>query len=189
MYAIRSYYAASKEAPAALAGLAIPIVRNAALTLAKASSTTEVTSAGQVVPYTYQLNNAGNVTLTGLTLADNHTDAVPVCPAATLAPAEAMTCTAQYTVITSYSIHYTKLYDDTAETEPVQDTLAIPIVRNAKLAIDETSTTTSLSAPGTVTYDYLVTNTGNVVITSYSIHYTKLYDAGVDAGRPRGPLA
>ena len=121
-----------------MAGLAIPIVRNATLTLAKSSSTTEVTSAGQAVPYRYRVTNTGNVTLTGLTLADNHTDAAPVCDATTLAPAAAMTCTAQYTVTQADLDAGGDLVNiataDTAETEPVQDTLAIPIVRNATLS-------------------------------------------------------
>jgi len=30
------------------------------------------------------------------------------------------------------------------------------------MTVEKSSVTTSLSAPGTVTYDYLVTNTGNV---------------------------
>ena len=37
-----------------------------ALTIDKSSSTTEVTSAGQLVPYEYVVTNTGNVTLTGI---------------------------------------------------------------------------------------------------------------------------
>src|SRR5215216_3583229 len=37
------------------------------------------------------------------------------------------------------------------------------------MTVVKSSTTTSLSAPGTVTYDYLVTNTGNVGLTGISL--------------------
>ena len=38
-----------------------------------------------------------------------------------------------------------------------------------RLTIEKSSTTSSLSAPGTVTYNYLVTNTGNVALTGISL--------------------
>ncbi|MGD8377138.1 MAG: hypothetical protein PVF68_13465, partial [Acidobacteriota bacterium] len=76
----------------------IPIVQSPELDILKASTTTEVTAAGQVVPYSYTLMNNGNVTLTGIDLTDDNTDAAPVCTATTLAPGGATGCTAQHTV-------------------------------------------------------------------------------------------
>ena len=37
------------------------------------------------------------------------------------------------------------------------------------LTVDKSSVTASLSAPGTVTYNYLVTNTGNITLTGISL--------------------
>jgi LPXTG-site transpeptidase (sortase) family protein len=49
------------------------------------------------------------------------------------------------------------------------DNLSIPIAQSPSMTVEKSSTTTSLSAPGTVTYSYLVTNTGNVTLTGISL--------------------
>jgi hypothetical protein len=67
------------------------------LSLDKTSTTTLVRAAGQVVPYSYLVTNTGTVTVTGISLSDNNTDAAPSCPGTSLAPAASMTCTAQHT--------------------------------------------------------------------------------------------
>jgi hypothetical protein len=68
------------------------------LSLDKSSSTTLVTTAGQVVPYSYLVKNTGTSAVSGIALSDNNTDAAPSCPQATLAVGASMTCTAQHTV-------------------------------------------------------------------------------------------
>ena len=62
------------------------------------SSTTTAISATGAVPYSYLLTNTGNVTLTGIALVDDKTDAAPVCVDATLAPLATTTCSAVHTV-------------------------------------------------------------------------------------------
>ena len=47
----------------------IPIAQTPALNVAKRSTTTAVTAAGQVVPYTFTVTNTGNLTLTGVTVS------------------------------------------------------------------------------------------------------------------------
>ena len=81
-------------------------------------------------------------------------------------------------VITSYSIHYTKLYDSTMRPGSVVVDVAID-----QGGCFETSRPTSHSDPVYIVDDvvhYCVANIpGEVactVITSYSIHYTKLYE-------------
>ena len=68
-------------------------------------------------------------------------------------------------VITSYSIHYTKLYDVGTVMKPITDKFKIS---RAKLAyiIDSTAAPVCILMP-----------VSSCVITSYSIHYTKLYDS------------
>ena len=69
-----------------------------ALTLQKSSTTTIVTSIGQVVPYSYLVTNTGTSTVTGISLADDNVDAAPTCPQTTLSSGSSMTCTASHTV-------------------------------------------------------------------------------------------
>jgi hypothetical protein len=76
-----------------------------ALTLTKTASPTTVTGAGQTVTYSFLATNTGNLTLSGLKVADTFTspsgsDTVPTvtCPVTTLAAGASTTCTATYTV-------------------------------------------------------------------------------------------
>ena len=71
-------------------------------------------------------------------------------------------------VITSYSIHYTKLYDPEAISE-LRFSLSASSLSIAGISFD------SLHAEGKKDRDVLAGEIGTV-ITSYSIHYTKLYD-------------
>jgi len=103
------------------------------LGLTKNSTTTSVTSIGQVVPYDYVISNTGTVALTGVTLGDDNTDSTPVCAATTIAPGAWISCTAQHTVTTAEFNTGGNLTNvataDSNETGPVQATLDIPIVR------------------------------------------------------------
>src|SRR5436190_577162 len=51
--------------------LSIPIGQAPALVIDKSSTTTQVTAAGQVAPYSYLVSNNGNVTLTGISVTEN----------------------------------------------------------------------------------------------------------------------
>ena len=56
--------------------------------------------AGDTIAYSFQVENTGNVTLTGVGVTDPMPGLSPVvCPATTLAPGTTTTCTATYTVI------------------------------------------------------------------------------------------
>ena len=108
----------------------VPAVQNPALTLDKSSTTSAITAAGQVVPYSYLVTNTGNVTLTGITVTDNKVASVS-CPATTLAPGASMTCTGSHTVTAAEFAAGGNLTNiataDSDQTSPVQDTLSIPI--------------------------------------------------------------
>ena len=145
-----------------------------ALTISKSSTTTTVTSAGQVIPYSYLITNIGNVTLTNITLADDNTDAAPSCPATTLAPTESMTCTAQHTVTLAEMDAGGNVTNiaaaDSDQTDVVQDTLSIPVAQGPDLTVSKTSNTTSVTSAGQVVpYSYLITNTGNVTLTGITL--------------------
>jgi uncharacterized repeat protein (TIGR01451 family) len=112
----------------------VPVVSSPAMTLVKASTTTLVTAAGQVIPYTFVITNTGNTTLTNVQLADNTTDTTPVCvpsQPSTLALGEVMNCTAQYTVtvqdLQSLAALVNVATATSNEAPPVQDIVTIPL--------------------------------------------------------------
>ena len=70
-----------------------------AIQILKTALPTTVMSVGDAVAYTFVVTNTGNATLTGVTVTDPLPGLSPVsCPLTTLAPADAMTCSANYTV-------------------------------------------------------------------------------------------
>ncbi|WP_017932735.1 DUF7507 domain-containing protein [Nocardioides sp. Iso805N] len=75
-----------------------------ALKLTKSASPTTATHTGQVVIYTFDVTNTGNVALTGIAILEQHftgSGTVPTasCPSQPLAPGEHVRCTAAYTVV------------------------------------------------------------------------------------------
>ena len=171
--------ASSNEAPDATDDLSIPITQNALMTVEKSSTTTSLSAPGTVT-YDYLVTNTGNVTLTGISLSDDNDNDDVSCEATTLAPGATTTCTATHTFTQaeleangSPTADSGALYNfvtaSSNEAPDATDDLSIPIEKNASITVDKSSTTTSLSAPGTVTYNYLVTNTGNVTITGLSL--------------------
>jgi LPXTG-site transpeptidase (sortase) family protein len=164
--------ASSNEAPDATDSLDIPIVQNAAMTVAKSSTTTSLSAPGTVT-YSYLVTNTGSVTLTGISLSDDNDNDDMSCPGTTLAVGASMTCSATHT-FTQAELDAGGNLSNTVtassnEAPDATDSLDIPIVQNAAMTVAKSSTTTSLSAPGTVTYSYLVTNTGSVTLTGISL--------------------
>ena len=112
-----------------------------ALNVVKSSTTTVITAAGQVVPYTFVVTNIGNVTLTGITVSD------PKCTSAITGPTgdtnidsklqltETWTYTCNHTVtqaeIDAGGNLSNTVTADSAESGPDTDTLEIPITQNA----------------------------------------------------------
>jgi uncharacterized repeat protein (TIGR01451 family) len=100
------------------------------ISIDKSSTTTVITAAGQVVPYSYVVTNTGSVTLTGITVTDDKVASVS-CPATTLAVGASMTCTGSHTVTAAEFAAGGNLTNlataDSDQTGPVTDTVSIPI--------------------------------------------------------------
>jgi uncharacterized repeat protein (TIGR01451 family)/LPXTG-motif cell wall-anchored protein len=82
---------------------AVAINAKPALTLVKTADTATITEAGQKIGYHFLITNTGTVTITHVTVDDNHfsgTGSLSTinCPTATLAPQATETCSASYTV-------------------------------------------------------------------------------------------
>jgi hypothetical protein len=164
--------ASSNEAPPATDNLVIPIEQAPQLTLVKAATPTSYDHVGQVISYSYVVTNTGNVTLPGpFSVADDKV-AVTCPPAAALAPGASLTCTASHTVVqpdldAGAIVNVASASNGVVTSPP--DTVRVEAVQKPSLVVVKSSTTTSVSAPQTVHYSYLVTNTGNVTVTGIAL--------------------
>ena len=164
--------ALSNEAADVTDNLTIPIEQTPELTLVKSASPVSYDHVGELITYTYEVTNTGNVTLPGpFSVADNK---VPVtCPATTeLAPGDSITCTATHTVTQAdldagRIVNIATATNGSVTSRP--DVVGVGAVAKPLLSVVKSSPTTALLSPQTVSYSYLVTNTGNVTLTGIAL--------------------
>ncbi len=158
-----------------------PIAAVPSLTLDKQAGTLTGATAGSTLPYTFVVTNTGNVTLTGISIADVTAGTVS-CPVTTLAPSAHTTCTVLYTltqadvdaghVANTATVSATPPAGAPVEATDATDTL---IAATPGLALDKQAGTTSADAMGaTLEYTFVVTNTGNVTLSALTINDPKV---------------
>ncbi len=165
--------AASGTTASPSVNVTVPAVQTRALTTVKSSSTTSFSTVGQVIPYSYRVTNAGNVTLTSaITVADNKIASVScsALPPGGLAPGAFITCTGNYTV-TQADLDAGAVANNASSTSGTTTsptvTLSIPAAQSPALTVVKSSTATSYGTVGaSIPYSYRVTNAGNVTLTS-----------------------
>lgn len=166
--------------------------RAPALSLTKTADPSTYTAPGQTIDYTYTVTNSGNTTLSSIDVSETAftgtgTPPVPTCATTTLAPAATAQCTAAYTVtaadVAAGSISNTAVADG-------QDTLAGAIASSPATAVVTVGPLPALvltasvdqagsSRPGdTVTYSFVIENTGNVPITAVMVDQTGFGGSG-----------
>ncbi|WP_157749652.1 DUF11 domain-containing protein [Jatrophihabitans sp. GAS493] len=163
-----------------------------ALTVAKSASPTSVVAAGADVAYTFVVTNTGNVTLTALSVADTFTaPAGPpptvLCPATPVAPGAAVTCTSTYRVTQADMDHgridnsavASAIGPSGASVDSASSTAAVLANAAPALSVVKSSLNTLVSKAGeSVSYEFEVTNTGNVTLDDVSIADTLAAPAG-----------
>ncbi len=161
------------------ASATVTATRTPSIDVVKSASPTAVTSAGQIVAYSFVVTNTGNVTLTSVAVNDPLPGLSAVsCPGSTLAPAEAMTCTASYTVtqtdVNAGSIANTATATGTPPVgAPVTDTgsATVTAAPSASIAVVKSALPMAVTAAGQiVAYTFVVTNTGNVTLSSVAVN-------------------
>ncbi len=170
----------------------VTVTRISSLALSKTATPATVTAAGQIVTYSFTVTNTGNTSLTGLSAADtafSGTGTPPVisCPVTTLAPQASTVCTGTYTVtqadIDAGSITNTGSVSGTAPTgETVTSAPSMATVTTTlgpAVTMTKSASPTTVTAAGqTVTYSFLVANTGNTTLTGVSITETAFSGTG-----------
>jgi uncharacterized repeat protein (TIGR01451 family)/LPXTG-motif cell wall-anchored protein len=156
----------------------------AGLTVVKAASPTTVDHVGQTVTYTFTVDNDTAVELDGVAVSDVQSTqgstltSGPTCPSSSLAPGATEDCTATYTV-TQADLDNGSISDTaTASGTPVSgsplvsapSTATVTATQTPALTLTKSASPTTVSSAGdTVTYSFLVTNTGNVTATGLAI--------------------
>ncbi|WP_143653704.1 DUF7507 domain-containing protein, partial [Streptosporangium subroseum] len=162
------------------------------LALLKTASPSTVTAAGQTVTYSYLVTNTGNVTLTGAGVTDaafsgSGTPPVITCPVTTLAPQDSTTCTSTYVTtqadVDAGSIVNTATASGTPPTGPAvtsaPSTATVTAMPALGLTVVKTASPSTVTAAGqTVTYSYLVTNTGNATLSGVGATDTAFSGSG-----------
>ncbi|MEV0190102.1 GEVED domain-containing protein [Kitasatospora purpeofusca] len=155
------------------------------LTLRKTAAETGALQVGEVLHYSFEITNTGNVTMTDVSVAESAftgrgTPPTAACPdvAKSLAPGAVVTCTAEYTVtqedVNAGSVENTATATGTPPggnppvTSPPSST-DVPFVPRPSLVVEKSADKQHLVAGETLTYSYLVTNTGNVTLGGVTV--------------------
>ncbi len=183
---------ATVTSPPSSADVTVPVVPAPALSVAKTASPSTVRSAGQVVTYTFQVTNTGNVPVHGIVVRDtafSGSGGAPTvnCPSTSLAPGASVTCTATYTVtqadidsgqITNTAVATGDAPDGSTVTSP-PSSATVTAERTASLSVVKTADPSVVQTAGqVVTYSFRVTNTGNVPIDGISVRDTAFSGSG-----------
>ncbi|SDU92300.1 conserved repeat domain-containing protein [Microlunatus sagamiharensis] len=176
------------------AGATATVTAAPALRLVKTPSPATVSAVGQTVTYSFAATNTGNVTLSGLALADTMTAPASnddlsaiTCPTTTVGPGATVTCAATYRV-TQADLNAGRVTNaaTASATAPGGARVASPLAGAAvrvdqapALGVRKTASPTSLTAAGqTVTYSFAVTNGGNVTLSQLGVTDTFAAPAG-----------
>ena len=144
---------------------------------------------GDLVQYTYQIVNTGNVTISNLQVTDDRIATVS-CPVTTLVPGAQTLCVGSYIVsqadIDAGSV--TNIAEATGTPSggiliPPTDTETAISIQTPLMSIDKTITTGNPydDIGQSIEYDYLVTNNGNVTIEALTISDDKIATVSCDA--------
>ena len=157
----------------------VPALQTPHITLVKSASATSFSAANAVITYSYLVKNTGNVTLTSLDVTDpmSGLSAINCQGVTSLAPGASQTCTALYSTtqadVNAGGITNTGTASGTPPTGPAvtqSSTLTVPAVQTPAIGLVKSASIVNFSAPGVlVTYSYLVTNTGNVSLSSVNV--------------------
>jgi choice-of-anchor A domain-containing protein/uncharacterized repeat protein (TIGR01451 family) len=182
-------------------GLTIPATGVVAdISLVKSSTTLVITAAGQPVPYTFIVVNTGGLTLTAVTVNDTlippadvaNLGPITCTPASTpngqvtLAPGAATTCVATYTVsaddFASDTVENVATVTGTPPFGPApvspHSQVIIPVPHPAIDLAKSVIPTTITNAGDSVTYTFLVNNTGNTPLTNVDVQETSFSGTG-----------
>ena len=173
----------------------VPAVQTNSLSVVKSSTTVNYAAVGDSISYSYVVKDTGNTTLTGVSVTDNPLSpatgsSTPQCQnltnpsgscsgatVASLAPGQSATFTATYSVsqldLNNGSVSDTSTGHATSPGGAVSGTsneVTVPAVQTNSLSVVKSSTTVNYAAVGdSISYSYVVKDTGNTTLTGVSV--------------------
>jgi uncharacterized repeat protein (TIGR01451 family) len=177
-----------------------------------------LTDAGDVVTYQFVVTNTGNVTVHGVAVAEtafsgtgtlSALDCTPSAPA-TLVPSASLTCTATYALsqadVDAGSVTNTAVATGTipnpddpsnpvpvtsppnSATQPIAGAPALGLAKTVK-GVEDTNGSGTTDAGDVVTYQFVVTNTGNVTVDGVAVTETAFSGTGALSALDCSPSA
>ena len=164
------------------ASVSSTIVKEGVVSLTKAAGTPSGNVAGSTITYSFLVKNTGNITMTDLVIDDALLDAPATCPVSSLAPNASTTCTGLHTMTQSEidagkvdNTATANMKDGSGGTISGTDSISTVLTRAPGLTLTKTAGAPSGTTAGsTITYSFLVTNTGNVSLSGLQIIDDKL---------------
>ncbi|WP_076585751.1 DUF7507 domain-containing protein [Solilutibacter tolerans] len=174
----------------------VALVKTAAAPTTGLGTSTSATDAGDTITYSFVVTNTGNVTLTNVRITSDPNLPSLSCTAVTLAPGASatLTCTGNVYTITQADMNAgqasntavasgtpptgadvtdtsgTATNNNTPTTTPLTQAPSVALVKTAAAPTTGLGTSTSATDAGdTITYSFVVTNTGNVTLTNVRI--------------------
>ncbi|WP_312315945.1 OmpA family protein [Stenotrophomonas sp.] len=165
--------------------------RTPAIFFSKSSDVASVTAANQPITYGFAVNNTGNVTLYNITITDPMLPGLNCPPLSSLAPGAQVLfngCTGNVYTVTQADIDSgssdtlpgngqidnvaTVVADTPVAGATVTDTAEHQVnlpVRGPQMTIVKSADVASITAPGTINYQFTVSNTGNVTLEDVTV--------------------
>jgi uncharacterized repeat protein (TIGR01451 family) len=178
----------------------IALVKTAGAPTINRGADAGIPDAGDQIQYTFLVINTGNVTLSGVAIADTLTSTV-ICPVTTLAPGISTTCTGTLTLsqaqVSSGSVTNTATVTGTPPAGPVvqdisgsdltNDTPTVTTIpRVPRLALTKEVTATDdrdgsgfVSQNDILTYRIVATNTGNTILNDVVVTDNRITPANI----------
>lgn len=170
----------------------VPTPAAPGISVVKTAAPGTVTTAGQTVTYSFLVTNTGNVTLTDVAVEEvefsgaGELSAIE-CATTTLYAGQVEVCEATYTVTQADVDAGTLTNTATAGGTPPGDldpitsepsSATVQITQSPALSVHKTADVEAAEVGQSVTYSFLVTNTGNVTITDLAVNDTDFSGTG-----------
>lgn len=162
-------------------GTSVAVAAAPRLSLTKSASPAQVGAIKDKITYTFAVRNTGNQTVSNVRVNDpldglSAVSCTPIAQGGALAPGASTTCTAtREATLADFNAGSVSNTASVSGTSPqgtgVQDssTATVTTTRNPSFTATKTADRTQIDAPGTINYQIVITNDGNVTLSNLAV--------------------